>query len=143
MRHMFPSKTFYLAAVALALTAATPAPAATACLIVGQATGPLHGVIRIVSPCDATLKTTSCAKPLAVRPVFDLTTPLCILQSPPPPSKAVYKKMVSTIELNRSVRYSMIAQSGHAATITGTLKSGNDFWLNPYGIDVENVTADP
>jgi hypothetical protein len=131
-----------LAALALALITHS-ALAAPSCLIVGQPTGPLHGAIRIVAPCDASLKAGTCAKPAAVRPVFDLSTPLCILQSPPPPSKAVYKKMVNTIELNRSVRYSIIAQSDHPATITGTLKGPNGFWLNPFGVEVSNVTADP
>jgi hypothetical protein len=131
-----------LAVIALALTAATLAPPANSYLIIGQPTGPLHGTIRIVAPCDASLKEATCASPPKVRPVFDLSKPLCILQSPPP-SKAVYKKMVTTIELNRAIRYSMIAQSSHNATITGTLKGPDGFWLNPYGIEVDNVTADP
>lgn len=116
--------------------------AAPACLILGQQTGQLHGTIRIVSPCDNSLKSGSCAKPAPSRPVFDLDKPLCLYQSVAG-SKTPVQKMVSTIELNRIVGQSIIAQSNHPATIAGTLKGPNGFWLNPYGIEVTNVTADP
>ena len=131
-----------LAAMALALTAATPAPLPGVCLVYDHPTGPLHGTIRIVSPCDTSLKTMTCKNPQAKRPVFDLDRPLCLFHTAPN-QKLTKISNITTIELNRAVRYSIVAQSGHPATLEGTLKHSDGFWLNDYGIDVTTVTADP